>query len=117
MYKGVHEKKETIDKNMFCVRMCDKGVHIIHNNIMKFIVNKVRSSVIESVQPLRAYNQLQTPEIGVEYEIVDNDGIVLNMSARVVYENSQWMWYPEQSNITGSYYFRSVPFIIEITKT
>ncbi len=115
MYKGVQEKKESTDKNMLCVHMCDKGVHRIHSN-MKFIVNKVSSSVIDGVQSLRTYNQHQIPEVGVEYE-VNNEGLVVNMSARVVYENEQWMWYPEQSNMSGSYYFRSIPFIIEITKT
>lgn len=95
--------------------MCDKGVHIIHSN-MKFKVNNISSSVIDGIQNLRTYNQLQIPEIGVEYED-DNEGLVVNMSARVVYENSQWMWYPEQNNLTGSYYFKSIPFIIDITKT
>ena len=115
MYKGVQEKKVTMNKNMLCVYMCDKGVHRIHSN-MKFKVNKISPSVIDGIQNLRTYNQLQMPEIGVEYE-VNNKGLVVNMSARVVYENEQWMWYPEQNNLTGSYYFRSVPFIIDITKT
>jgi hypothetical protein len=70
--------------------------------------------VTEGDGPQRVYNTSQTPEVGVEYDVTAN-GWVVGKSARVVMdEDGGWRWYPVASSYSSSYYFKELPWIIEV---
>lgn len=60
---------------------------------------------------LRAYNEIQLPEIGKEYT-TDSDGYIIGKCARVVYdEEDGYTWYPCATSYT-SYHFKTTPIKI-----
>lgn len=81
---------------------------------MKFIVESYTMSGGESL--LRAYNDIQMPDIGKEYT-TDKDGYVIGKCARITHdEEDGYTWHPCATSYT-SYYFKSTPIKICIRNT
>ena len=81
---------------------------------MKFIVESYEFTDEGSL--LRAFNELQMPENGKEYE-TDKDGYVIGKCARVTHdEEDGYTWHPCATSY-ASYHFKSIPIKICIRST
>lgn len=78
---------------------------------MKFIIDDIEIQTITNGLA-RAYNDLQSPEVGIEYE-ADKDGYVKNKAASVYKEDDIW-WWSQESTSYSAYYFESEPLKIKI---
>lgn len=81
---------------------------------MKFIVESYEFT--DECSLLRAFNHVQMPDIGHEYE-TDNDGYVIGKCARVIHdEEGGYTWHPCATSY-ASYHFKSIPIKICIRST
>jgi hypothetical protein len=86
-----------------------RRVSHIHKDEMKFIIEDIET-ITNGLQ--RAYNDLQVPEVDVEYE-TNTDGYVKNKAARVYKEGDVW-WWSQESTSYSAYHFKSEPLKIKI---
>ena len=75
---------------------------------MKFTIKSVVQ--LYSGRIGRSYNTFQVPELGQEYD-TDENGRVIDMFARVIFENDAWFWIPIPTSYT-SYNFKEERFRI-----